>query len=268
VTTEISNPWDSKLSASLYDAMYTNSEDVELFLSLAREAGGPILEIACGTGRCMLPLIRAGFDTVGIDSAEPMLDRLRHKLTGEPDEIRHRATPLKDDGRIFRLPLRFGMIFTAANSFTYFLTKDDQQQVARNVFDHLRPGGLFVIDVFNPDLKRLLRPELKRTEVGTYVITQETRRVDHCQQIIEMTTTFRLQDECQASIQWSLRYSFRFELEHLLEKAGFEILSLWGDHRRRAFGEAVERLFVVARKPPDDHMTVVQLMQAEVAQTL
>jgi hypothetical protein len=80
-----------------------------------------------------------------------------------------------------------------------------------------------------------------------------------------MSTCFHIGEECRERVEWSLRYSFRYELEHLLEKTGFEIIRLWGDYARHEFGEATGRLFVVARKPPDADMTVVQLMRAEVA---
>ena len=85
MTEELSNPWNSRIAASLYDRMHSSHDDVEVFVSLAREAGGPILEIACGTGRCLIPIIRDGFDTVGIDASEPMLQRLRRKLADEPE---------------------------------------------------------------------------------------------------------------------------------------------------------------------------------------
>jgi SAM-dependent methyltransferase len=178
VTDTVSNPWDSRIAASVYDRIHTLQDDVELFVALAREAGGPILEIACGTGRCLIPIIRDGFDTVGIDAAEPMLDRLRNKLADEPDATRYRATPMKGDGRTFMLPLRFGMAFIAANSFTHFLTKVDQERLIGNVFQHLRPGGLFAIDVFNPGFDRLSRRETRRTQVGEYLVIQEDRSVD------------------------------------------------------------------------------------------
>lgn len=261
-----SNPYELEIAAELYDKVFTEVRDLSLILSLAREAGGPILELACGTGRCILPLIESGFDVVGIDSSQAMLERLRRKTDAEPDDIRYRSTPLLDDSRTFLIPLRFGMAFIAANSFLHLLTKEDQELFAANVFSHLRPGGLLVIDVFNPDLGRLLKPQASVLEVGAYRIGQSRRDIELAEQTMDLITTYHHEEELIASVDWSLRYVFRFELEHLLEKAGYTILHLWGDYDRRAFGEATERLFVVAQKPPDADMTVVQIVHAEVSQ--
>ena len=106
------------------------------------------------------------------------------------------------------LPLRFGMAFIAANSFTHFLTKHDQERLAENVFQHLRPGGLFAVDVFNPSFDRLSRRESKRTQVGKYLVIQEERSVDYPTQIIEMSTCFHVGDECRLRVEWPIRYFF------------------------------------------------------------
>lgn len=249
----------------MYDRLYRNSDDVELFVDLASQAGGPILEVACGTGRCVLPLIRKGFDTVGLDRSPVMLDIFRKKLAKEVDEVVHRATLLLDDGRDFAIPLRFGMAFIGMDSYCHLLTKEDQEAFADNVFQHLRPGGLLVIDVFNPDLEQLGKGA-KEFEDGLVTVREEVTGVDRAWQILVMRTVVRRGEKALTSVDWSLRYSFRFEMEHLLEKIGFDIISVWGDYRRTPFGKAMGRLFVVARKPPDADMAVVNLMRTAVAE--
>lgn len=262
------NPYDLDIAASLYDQVPRIDDDIPIFLDLAAEAGGPVLELACGTGRCLIPLIRTGYDVVGIDSSRFMLGRLEGKLGAEPDEVRHRATPLRADGVSFSLPLRFGMAFVAANSFGHILTKADQEACVANVFAHLRPGGLFAIDIFNPDLQRLARRETRHVVAGSHKIVHADVDVDLPAQTVQMETTYHLNGDVVARVEWSLRYSFRFELEHLVERTGFEIAHLWGDYERRHFGDAVERLFLVARKPRDADVPVARLMRAEAVQSV
>jgi hypothetical protein len=101
--------------------------------------------------------------------------------------------------------------------------------------------------------------------VRQYRIAETTLSVDYAAQIIDMSTSFHVGDHCRERIEWQQRYSYRFELEHLLEKAGFEIRDVWGGHNREGFGEESPRLVIVARKPADADMTVVRLMEAGVA---
>jgi len=263
-----SNPWDNREAALLYDRIYSGGDVIPLFLDLAAAAGGPVLEIGCGTGRCLIPFIRTGFDTVGLDRSDAMLAILRQKLKSEQDDVFHRATALREDGRDFEIPLRFGMAFIGRNSYGHFLSREEQERFATNVYQHLRPGGLLVIDMFNPDLGRLLNPKPEVFEDGEILVRDEVMRSDLAEQALSMETTIERKGQTIARVAWRLRFSYRFELELLLEKCGFEVVSLWGDYHRTDFAHGAERICVVARKPPDADMTVVRFMRAAVAETV
>ncbi len=248
------NPYDLEIAARVYDRLVDDEGDIDLYLSLASEAGGPILELACGTGRCLIPLIREGYDVIGLDLSQAMLAQLEQNLANEHEDVSRHATPICGDGSSFSLPLRFGMAFIAANSFVHLETKQDQEAFVNNVYDHLRPGGLLAIDTLNPD------PGLE--------VVHRDLDADLVNQVLHVQTTYREGECILAEVQWKLRYTYRFELEHLLEKAGFTILHLWGDYDRTPFGESTDRLFVVARKPQEDMPVVVQVMRAEVPETV
>ena len=66
----------------LYDLENTADEDLEFFLGLAAEYGGPVLDIACGTGRIGIPLASQGYEVVGIDLSGPMLAHGRARAGG------------------------------------------------------------------------------------------------------------------------------------------------------------------------------------------
>jgi len=256
------NPYNLDIAADLFDDLHQGSADVQLVLELAREAGGPILELACGTGRCLIPLIRAGFDVVGLDLAPPMLERLQTKVSQEPEEVRHRATTLVADGSSFSLPLRFGLAFMVADAFGQIPAKQQQESLAVNVFDHLRAGGVFVIDTFHPDIHRLLeRGRSERTARGYQVVSEDIDH-DRANQVFIVRTSYSLDGHTVSQIEWPLRYSFRFELEHLLEKVGFTIEAVWGNHRREPVRDDTRRLFVVARKPSQDEPLPAEAMEA------
>src|SRR5690349_11372890 len=88
----VSNALDSySLSAQYYDPVYAEKpslEDVPFYLELAKRIGGPVLELACGTGRVLLPIARAGIAIHGVDNSVPMLNVLSKNLKREAKDVR------------------------------------------------------------------------------------------------------------------------------------------------------------------------------------
>ena len=83
--------------AGVYDSIYSYvREDIPFYVEAAKDAGGPVLELGCGTGRVTIPIAEAGVDVVGLDSSEAMLDAASRKLErgvaerrGDADARRH-----------------------------------------------------------------------------------------------------------------------------------------------------------------------------------
>jgi SAM-dependent methyltransferase len=131
----------------LYHAHHSrNLEDLPFWLSLAGEAGYPVLELGCGTGRVLLPLAKAGYRTVGLDHDLGMLNFLRANLdpTVQPAPL----LVIADVSR-FHLASRFPFVIFPCNTFS---TLDEAQRRAclECTFRHLVPGGIFAISVPNP----------------------------------------------------------------------------------------------------------------------
>src|SRR5712692_9697906 len=78
------HPWGDAQLAGLYDA-FAFDGDLPFYLELARGQGQRVLEVACGSGRVLVPLARAGFDVVGIDASPHMLVLARTKLDTQPN---------------------------------------------------------------------------------------------------------------------------------------------------------------------------------------
>ena len=90
------------LFVEAYDAFYSSSGpqiagDVAFYEGIAREVGGPILELACGTGRIALPLAQVGLHVTGVDRSEAMLTIARRKLAALPASIQERLTFVNQD---------------------------------------------------------------------------------------------------------------------------------------------------------------------------
>src|ERR687893_2655096 len=110
-----------------YDWRYSSDTGVAFYSALAWEAGGPVLEIACGTGRVAIPIARQGFAVTGLDVVPGMLERARSKSAGLP------ARWVEGDARTFDLGEQFRLIFLTGNAFQAFLTNADQEALLGRV---------------------------------------------------------------------------------------------------------------------------------------
>ena len=101
------------VTAKYYDGAYSAKQDLvdlPFYLDLAEQSRGPILEIACGTGRVLLPIARKGIEIHGVDNSLPMLEILRHSLSGEPDSVRRRVVLHEADMRNFHLGVQYPLV--------------------------------------------------------------------------------------------------------------------------------------------------------------
>jgi len=126
---------------SLYDLLNQFEEDVPFYLGLARQAGGKVLEIGCGTGRVLHRLLEAGVDVVGLDISAEMLRRARERLAGGP-----RVELVQGDMRTFQLPHEFSLIIMPYCTFMYATSDAERRAVFERCYRHLAPGGVLAFD--------------------------------------------------------------------------------------------------------------------------
>src|SRR5438093_1987617 len=133
--------------AALYDALFAEFDfDRGFYLALARAARGPVLEVTCGTGRVLIPILETGVDIEGIDLSTPMLERLIAKARARGLEPRvHRA-----DMRSFSLPRRYALVIIPFNGFVHCLSTADQLTCLATCRAHLEPGGRLAFNTFFP----------------------------------------------------------------------------------------------------------------------
>src|SRR6202040_2581096 len=120
---------------------------------LAKASGGPVLEIACGTGRILLPIARESIDIEGVDSSLPMLQVLTSHIENEPPEIRRRITLHEGDMRDFRLREKFPLVIIPFRPLQHMYTLQDQLRALATAAFHLRKNGILAFDVFYPKME-------------------------------------------------------------------------------------------------------------------
>ncbi len=257
------DPYDQ--IAPFYDATvpYRLREDVAFFVETARESGGPVLELGCGTGRVLIPTARAGLEITGLDASPAMLKVCRESLAREPDEVRDRVTLVREDMRDFQLDARFNLITLPFRPFQHLLEVREQVACLTCVHLLLEKDGLLVLDLFNPMIERLteakypteyeFEPPTTLEDGSEMVRSSRMIAPDIARQCIDVELrhdiTFPDRRKEQYVETMTLRYFFRYEVEHLLARCGFEVENLYADYARTPFGEIYPgELLFVARK--------------------
>lgn len=141
------------VSAKHYDASYASLKtlvDLPFYVDLAKKSAGPILELACGTGRVLLPIAREGLEIDGVDNSVPMLDVLRLHLENEPPQIRQKVTLHEADIRHFRTNKKFALVIIPFRPMQHMFTLQDQISALSTAAAHLQENGILAFDVFYP----------------------------------------------------------------------------------------------------------------------
>jgi SAM-dependent methyltransferase len=253
--------------AELYDhvGLYRDRPDLEFYVDAAREAGSPVLEIGCGTGRVLIPTARAGVQITGLDFSPSMLTVCRQRLLAEPDPVRARAELVEGDMRRFDLGRSFNLVTIPFRPFQHLVSVEDQLACLSCIRRHLVQGGALILDLFNPSLEALVnRPVGVEAEDTPDTLLPDGRRLSRSFQIVSQDRAAQAnQVELIYHVthpggrterlvhSFTMRYLFRYEAEHLLVRAGFEIVALYGGYDRSPFGATYPgELIFVARKGP------------------
>jgi SAM-dependent methyltransferase len=151
----VRSPFDD---AELYDWEYRRRRaDVRFYQTLADERGGPILDVGCGTGRLLLPLLRAGHQVVGIDLAPAMLARAAARVARLSVAHRRRSLLLRGDLRALPCAPRFAFAVAAFHTVQHCETDADLVRFFRSAAASLQPGGWLAFDTFAPEPRFLAR---------------------------------------------------------------------------------------------------------------
>jgi SAM-dependent methyltransferase len=225
--------------AALYDHEYKRRrDDVRWYRDLAaRELGAPdrrraILELGCGSGRALVPLVRDGYHVVGVDAAPKMLDRARERLGRLPAAAQGRAELHRADFRTLALGRRFPLVICPFNAFMHLYTREDVERFLSVVRAHLAPGGLFAFDVLHPDLawlsrdprKRWARTRFRHPRTGKITYYSTSVSYDAALQVAFMRIYYEPASGGKTRIvRLAHRQFFPLELDALLHYNGFTV---------------------------------------------
>ncbi|WP_176559526.1 class I SAM-dependent methyltransferase [Rubellimicrobium roseum] len=221
--------------SDLYDAIVQPGPCEDFYREEARRCGGPVLELACGTGRLTVPIARDGHDVVGLDASCAMLDAARRKAEAASVPV----TFVLGDMRDIDLGRRFALVVISCNSLTHLLESEDVRSCLRAVRRHLASGGLLAFDVVLPNLHHLVMPVgvPRRLDLGpnpsSAIEAEEMVQYDPVRQLRISHWRVRGSDgRDQTLAPLVQRQFFPRELSLLLEAEGLELVARYGDFAR------------------------------------
>jgi len=245
--------------ARVYDLQHSSyADDLPLYLQLAREmpAERAVLELGAGTGRVMLPLLRAGRRVVGVDESAEMLAIAREHITALGSDAQafdlHCA-----DARTFRSDERFGMVVVALNTFLHNRTREDQIATLRTAREHLTDDGILIVDL-PPNDELAFQPEDGEFQIEATLIdpATQTRLTKSVASLVywatqEQELTYRIVEERAGNeheqiVSFRLRHVFRHEMDLLLLASGFAEPRWFGDYHMNEYADDSERMICVA----------------------
>jgi SAM-dependent methyltransferase len=229
-----------------------------------RSAGGSVLEIACGTGRVAIRLAQDGVQVVGLDISANMLEIARKKSV-QLENTRW----IEGDMRSFELGETFELVIIPGHAFQNLNTPQDQVACLGCIKRHLTPGGTLVVHLDPPDIPWLA--DLRREKGGVFEVAEQFQDPDTGRQVRALRAWSYEPSTQTATVQtvWEeldsdgrvvnrvergpirLHCVFRFEMEHLLARAGLEVEAVYGDFFRQELQDnSPDMIWIAKGEPP------------------
>jgi ubiquinone/menaquinone biosynthesis C-methylase UbiE len=220
--------------ARYYDLIYFEQDDVEFYLSQAKMNGGPVLELACGTGRVSLALAKAGFKVDALDNSEAMLNEFKKKINAG-DQITLHHGSMSD----FNLGKKFNLIIIPYRSFHHLATEEERLETLKCIRSHLTSEGMAIIHLYNPDdedlqMKKkfhfiekedLADPSGKKYSIEWYQKVDDNENYARQKIILEI-------DSMRIEFPMGISYINPFKMQELIAVAGFSNAYAFSDFGR------------------------------------
>jgi SAM-dependent methyltransferase len=256
--------------ASDYDLEYQSQseQDLPFWRELVmRYTPEHVLELACGSGRIGLDLLHSpgSFLLEGLDLEAGMLKAYQRKIDQEPETIRARVTLHEGNMCDYDLPNKgkFDLIFLPFNSICHLYELEQQFAAFATTFEHLAPGGRFVVDTFLPDIDYLsdalnrpshvyLEDEIEAPDGEFTMLLYTSRRYDPYEQTQHIAWThekfFENGENERYFSRLDMHMFFPRELQMLFIASGFSVEAIYGDYLWKPFGKGTRQI-VIGRKP-------------------
>ena len=221
--------------AAIYDEWAAHmTEDVGFYIELAREADGPVVELAVGNGRVAIPVAReTGKEVIGIDRSPAMLAQAKERAEAEGVRLTLRELDMRDLGAEEPAAL----VYCPFRALLHLPAWDDRRQVFEHVAAALRPGGRFAWNAFAFDHEVAARLDGRHQD----------EPVPHS--LRYAVGDNRIDIVLDAGGETSLWWATKNEWLGLLDVAGLEVEALYGDFDRSPFTEDSREYVWLARRP-------------------
>ena len=228
-------------------------KDVKFYLDYLKQFRGKIiLEVGAGTGRITIPLLKAGLNVTALDISPSILKVLREKAKRENIS----AKIICADIRRLNLKDKFDAVVVPFRPFQHLYSVADQMNALKSIKKVLKPNGVLVFDIYNPGLKYIVTrgnwqwgkegvinlPGKKKIKIYSRI------RYDMAEQMQYQEYRFIYPNSERKNVILKMRFFFRFEIEHLLELAGFEVKNLYGDFNKSKFKSDSPEMIWVAQQ--------------------
>lgn len=253
------------VAAKYYDGAYgamRDLTDAPFYLDLAKESGGPVLEIGCGTGRVLLPTAREGIEIHGVDNSAPMLGILKERVSREDPAVRSKVTLHAGDMREFRLDRRFPLVTIPFRPLQHMHTVRDQLRALTSAAAHVAESGTLAFDVFYPRFEVLhlgigeekLEAEWSPPGTPETVIRRYYRKdaVDKINQSFTVTFIFRTYRNGQLVVEENdtlkMSYYTYPHLRALFLLAGLDPVAEYGSFAKAPLDNSADEMIFLLRR--------------------
>lgn len=237
--------------ANIYDGMNSNLADLQFYKRwLPENKEARILELCCGTGRLTLPIAKDGYDITGVDFTASMLAQAKTKAAKEGLTIDF----IEADIRSLDLPQQYDLIFIPFNSIHHLYQNEDLFKALKVVKKHLKEGGLFILDCFNPNIHFIVSGGKEQRQISEYttddgrdVLIKEVMQYENTTQINRIAWHYYINGAFDSVQNLDMRMYFPQELDAYLVFTGFKIIHKFGSFEEEAFDNHSEKQIFICR---------------------
>ena len=237
--------------ANIYDGLNTFLSDLQFYKKwLPKNKEAEILELCCGTGRLTIPIAKDGYSICGVDYTPSMLEQAKMKAI----EAELVIDFIEADIRMLDLQEKFDLIFIPFNSIHHLYRNEDLFNALGCVRNHLKAGGLFLLDCFNPNIQYIVEHEKKQIEVAAYttkdgreILIKQLMRYERKTQINRIEWHYFINGKFDSIQNLDMRLFFPQELDTYLDWNGFKIIHKFGNFEEEAFYDSSEKQIFVCQ---------------------
>lgn len=234
--------------ADIYDGLNTFLYDLPFYKKwFPKDKNARILELCCGSGRLTIPLAKE-YAICGVDRSHSMLEQAKMKAAAEGVEIDF----VEADIRTLDLPDKYDLIFIPFNSIHHLYQNQDLFDALNVVKKHLKDGGLFLLDCYNPNIHYIVEAEKKLNKIAEYttadgrkVSIKQIMKYENKTQVNRIEWYYFINDSFHSVQNLDMRMYFPQELDTYLGWNGFTIMHKFGNFEEEIFkNDSDKQIFV------------------------